>query len=213
MSFSKKLLLVLSFSALIGACASSGPQVKTVQTLTPSAAAPYQKVLVISLFSSFDTRRYLETEIVKALAAKGVTGVASTTMMDSRDPAVRETFIKMVDEIGADAVLVTQLVNLESVGTVKDMRPEATHNFRPTYYYNVWSVELAEYVEPPSVEFDISLALASQVLSVEKATTIWAIESKSQINQGVEQGPDYKIFIAEAAGIVDQMFKDGVVKR
>ena len=213
MSFSKKLLLVLSFSALIGACASSGPQVKTVQTLTPSAGAPYQKVLVISLFSSFDTRRYLETEIVKALAAKGVTGVASTTMMDSRDPAVRETFIKMVDEIGADAVLVTQLVNLESVGTVKDMRPEATHNFRPTYYYNVWSVELAEYVEPPSVEFDISLALASQVLSVEKATTIWAIESKSQINQGVEQGPDYKIFIAEAAGIVDQMFKDGVVKR
>ena len=150
---------------------------------------------------------------MKALAAKGVTGVASTTMMDSRDPAVRETFIKMVDEIGADAVLVTQLVNLESVGTVKDMRPEATHNFRPTYYYNVWSVELAEYVEPPSVEFDISLGLASQVLSVERATTIWAIESKSQIKQAVEQGPDYKIFISEAAGIVDQMFKDGIVKR
>jgi hypothetical protein len=54
----------------------------------------------------------------------------------------------MVEKIDADAVLVTQLASLESKGTVKDMNPQATYNFRPTYYYNVWSVDLEEYVEP-----------------------------------------------------------------
>ncbi len=133
--------------------------------------------------------------------------------MDSRTPSTRETYVAMVDKIGADAALVTQVVSLDSVGTVKDMRPEATRNFRPTYYYNVWSYELAEYVEPPSVSFDVSLAMASQVLSVDKETTVWAIESNTDIYQDVEQGPDYKIFISEAKGIVDQMSKDGLIGR
>ena len=213
LSSARKSGLVVCVLVLLGACASSAPKITVKQSVSPSANTPYNKVLVISLFSAFDTRRYLETEIVKAIKATGSDAVASTKMMDSRTPVTRETFIKMVDEIGADAVLVTQMVNLESVGTVKDMRPEATHNFRPTYYYNVWSVELAEYVEPPSVEFDISLALASQILSVEKETTIWAIESHSSIYQGVDQGPDYKIFISEAKGIVDAMKKDKLIGR
>ena len=47
----------------------------------------------------------------------------------------------MVDDVNADAVLVTRLVNLRSEGTKVDMRPEATYNIRPTWYYNVWAIE------------------------------------------------------------------------
>ncbi len=212
-SLSRKAGLYMGLLVLLSACASSGPKITVQQSLTPTAKTPYNKILVISLFSSFDTRRYLETEVVKAIKATGSDAVASTSMMDSRTPSTRETFVAMVDKIGADAALVTQVVSLDSVGTVKDMRPEATRTFRPTYYYNVWSYELAEYVEPPSVAFDVSLAMASQVLSVEKESTVWAIESNTDIYQDVDQGPDYKIFISEAKGIVDQMSKDGLIGR
>jgi hypothetical protein len=119
----------------------------------------------------------------------------------------------MVDKIGADAVLITQMINLETRAEVKDMRPEATHTFRPTYYYNVWSYELDEYVEPQGVAFDYSLQLASQMLSVEKETTIWAIESNTEIKMDAETDRDYSVFINEAVGIAKQMSRDGLIGR
>jgi hypothetical protein len=210
--FLRRFLLCAGLTIFLGAC-SSTPKVTTTQELSPSAKAPYKKILVISLFSSFDSRRYLEKEIAKALTSDSTVAVASTTMMDSRVPANRETFVAMVDKIGADAVLVTQLVNLETKATVKAMSPEATQIFRPTYYYNVWSYELAEYVEPPTVAFDYQLALASQVLSVDKENTVWAIESNTNIKQGINEGPNYNIFINEATAIAKQMSRDGLVGR
>ena len=103
--------LLLLASLLLVAC-SSGPQVRRVQELSPSADAPYDNVLVVTLLSSFDSRRYLEDEIVDQLAALGTTAVASTSLMDTRTPVNRDTFVKMVRDIDADAVLLTQLVSL-----------------------------------------------------------------------------------------------------
>jgi hypothetical protein len=39
--------------------------------------------------------------------------VASTSMMDTRTPMIRDTFMEMVESLDADAVLVTQLVSLQ----------------------------------------------------------------------------------------------------
>ena len=52
----------------------------------------------------------------------------------------------MVKDIDADAVMVSQLVSLDTKEKMVDMSPEATYNLRPTYYYNVFSVDLQEYV-------------------------------------------------------------------
>jgi uncharacterized lipoprotein YmbA len=51
--------LVIGLAIALSACA-SGPQITTVQELQQSADAPYDNILVVSLFESFDTRRYLE---------------------------------------------------------------------------------------------------------------------------------------------------------
>ena len=126
-------------SVLLGGC-SSTPQVKTTVKLAEAADAPYEKILVIFLAESFDSRRYLEMEVVKKLNQLGTEAVRSTTMMDTKTPITRQTFVDMVDEIGADAVLVSQIADLRAQGEVVNMNPEATYNFRPTYYYNVWSV-------------------------------------------------------------------------
>jgi hypothetical protein len=211
-SIRQRMLLCAGIAVLLSACA-SGPTVTTTQDVSASAKVPYNKVLVISLFSSFDSRRYLEKELVKAISDRGGSAVASTTMMDSRTPVTRETFVAMVDKIDADAVLITQMINLETRAEVKDMRPEATRNFRPTYYYNVWSYELAEYAEPQGVAFEYSLRLASQMLSVDKETTIWAIESNTEIKMDAETDRDYSIYVNEAAGIAQQMSKDGLIRR
>ena len=99
-------LLAIGILVLTAACA--GPQITRVQSLSETADAPYDSVLVISMFDSFDMRRYFEDARVKQLTDQGVTAVASTSMMDTRTPVTRQTFLDMVEAHGSDAVLVTK---------------------------------------------------------------------------------------------------------
>jgi len=202
--------ILASITLALCAC-SAGPQVKTVQALSESADAPYENILVISLFKSFDSRRYLEKEVVKQLSERGIKGVASTSLMDTKTPVTRQTFIDMVEALESDAVLVTQLVNLESVGTMKDMNPQATRNFRPTYYYNVWSYELTEYVEPQRLELKHSLVLATQLYSVVSQEPVWAIEAKTKIVQDFDQQSGYSVIVDEAKAITSHLARDGLI--
>jgi hypothetical protein len=208
----QRAMCVFAISVAVAAC-STGPQVTTTQKFAESTSAPYENLLVIFLADKFDSRRYLETEVVKKLAENGTQAVASTSMMDSRTPKTRQTFLAMVEKTGADAVLVTQIANLQSEGTVVDMNPEATYNFRPTYYYNVWSVDLQEYKEPQAVDFEHSLALATQLYSVSSKDVVWAIESHSNIKQAFDQGPDYSIYVDEAKAIASSLRKDGLISK
>ena len=203
---------ILPLSLLLLSCA-SGPTVQVTQELESSADAPYSKILVVTLFDSFDARRYLEGEIVKLLAEQGSSAVASTSMMRPSTPVVPKTFIDMIDEIGADGLLLTQLTALNSETTAQDASPQATYNYWPTYYWNVWSVELTEYVEPPRILIESTLVLATQVFSVAERAPVWGMESTSKFVEIQEDGLDYQIFIDEATAIVSRMRRDGLVMR
>ncbi len=202
--------LVLGMAVALEAC-SMGPQVTRTQDVSESADTPYRKILVITLLSSFDSRRYLEDEVVRQLAELGTDAVASTSMMNTKTPVTRQTFLAMVEKIGADAVVVTQLVSLASKGTMKDMNPQSTHIFRPTYYYNVWSVELTEYVEPQAAKFEHSPVLATQLYSVLNHEAVWAIESKSKIVQDFDEVKGYSIIVDEAKAIATHLSRDGLL--
>ena len=205
----RKIIHLVSFVAV----AMAGSSVASANKVREAADAPYENVLIIFLSSSFDSRRYLETEIVKELEKKGTKAVRSTSMMDSRVPLKKETFRKMVEEIGADAVLVTQLADAKVQGEVVDMSPQATYNVRPTYWFNVWSVELTEYVEPQGVNYDSEFVLATQLYSVQSQDVVWATETSSTIHRGFDAGPDYSIYVKEAHDIVKALRKDDMIAR
>ena len=204
----RKLLFITTF-ALTAACA--GPQITRVQPLSETADVPYGNVLVISMFDSFDMRRYLEGELVKQLTEQGVTAVASTSMMDTRTPVTRQTFLDMVEAQGSDAVLVTKMANLDTSAKTKDASPEATRIFRPTYYYNVWNVELTEFVGPQDIEFTHSLVLSTQLYSVSKQAPVWAIDSKTKLARDHQNRGDTTFITKEAKAIVNYLSRDGLL--
>ena len=203
-------LLFFGMVAALAAC-SAGPQITRTQEVLESADTPYKNILVITLLSKFDSRRYLEQEVVSQLSALGTSAVASTSMMNTKTPMIRDTFMKMVEEIDADAVLVTQLTSLRSAGTVVDMSPEATLNLRPTGYWNVFSVDLTEYVEPQAVDFKHSLVLGTELYSVLTQEPVWGIESKSEFTVGFDQAKDYSIIVSEAEAIANYLSRDGLI--
>ena len=211
-SFWHRIQLLFGIAFLLSACAAD-IRISTLQEVPESADTPYENILVIALAKSFDVRRYLEKEIVLQLSERGTDAVASTTMMDSRTPVTRQTFVAMVDEIGADSVLVTQLVSFESEGTEKTRRPETTYNIRPTYYYNVWSVELTEYMEPPGMEYANTLVLATQLFSVLEEESVWTIETDFHFVHDMDQTRDYSNIVAQAEAIAKQLSRDGLIAR
>lgn len=205
-----KLIAAFSVALLLTACAST-PKVTTVLPLVESADAPYGNVLVVSLFESFDQRRYLENAIVKQLEAQGVDAVASTTRMDTRTPVNRETFIAMVRDTNADSLLLTQLVDVEVQSKVQNMRPESTYNIRQTWYYNVWSVELTEYTEPQSVKFTNDVLLSAQMFSTNSQQPVWAIETSATFVQDFDQRLGEQPYIDEAIAITRSLSGDGLL--
>ncbi len=205
-----KTMALLCATFLLSACA-GGTHVTRVQHLDPAADAPYQKLLVIALLSSYDARRYLEKEIVTQLAELGTDAVASTTMMDTRTAVTRATFMAMVEKIGADGVIISQMVHVESTSKLKDARPQATYNFRPTYYYNVWSVDLTEYVKPPGLEITTELVMATQVFSVASRESVWTMEAEFEIVQDIDQAWSYSVFPNQAKEISKLMSRDGLI--
>jgi hypothetical protein len=207
----RKAIQVVSIGIVLAVLA--GPQVAGAEKAPLPPDASYRNVLVIFLARSFDIRRYFETELVNALAQRGTTAVRSTSMMDSRVPMVPGTFLAMVEETGADAVLVTQPVQLKTKATMVDMNPQSTYNIRPTWYFNVWSVELTEYVEPQGLNLEHDLSLATQLYSVQSKEAVWAMESSSNILVAFDQGPDYSIFVKEAAAIVKQLRRSRMIAR
>ena len=209
----QRAMSILGMSVVLGACAGSSVSTTTTSVAARPGDAPYANVLVIFLVESFDSRRYLETEIVKQLAERGTRAVRSTSMMDSRTPVNRETFLAMVEEIKADAVLVTQIADLASSGKAVNMNPQSTHIFTPTYYYNVWAVELTEYKEPAAMNFQHNLSLATQLYSVETKGVVWAIESNSKIRQDFDEGQKYSIYVDEATAIVKHLVRDDLIAK
>jgi hypothetical protein len=210
--FWQRTALFFGTAVALAAC-SMGPQITRTQDVSESADTPYKNVLVIGLFSSFSVRRKFENEVVRQLAELGTNAVASTSMMDPKTPATRQTFLAMVETLDADAVLVSQVASLESNVSMKDMSPKATYNVGATYYYNVWSVELTEYVEPQSIEVKSSLVLATQVYSVLTREPVWAIESKSKIVQEAGQVGYYQIIVDEVKAMTAYLSRDGLIAR
>ena len=207
----KKPVLLVCVAVFLAAC--GGPSLTRVQPLSESADAPYSNVLVVTLFQSFDVRRYFEEEIVRQLKDRGINAVTSTSMMTTKTPVNRESVLAIVDKLGSDSVLVTQLLNLDTTSKVTTSRAEATYNVRPTYYYNVWNVELTEYEAPKGLEMKHKITMAVEMFSASSQKPVWAIETNSQISRDINQQTTGNTSEKEAKAVVNAMARDGLLAR
>lgn len=123
--------LVFGFIAvLLAGCSST--QVKSVWK-DPSHAGRLQRIMVIAVAKEPINRRILEDEYVVQLKARGMDAIASYSTLPDRSQDDQAAIAKMVEQLGADTVLVSRLV---SKRTVRVYYP-ATITHRP-HYYGTW---------------------------------------------------------------------------
>ena len=93
------------------------------------------------------------------------------------------------------------------------MNPESTLNLRPTGYYNVFTADLTEYVEPQAVNFSHSLVLLTELFSVRTEEIVWGIQSESKVDVSFDRGRDFSVVRNEAAAITSYLSRDGLIAR
>ena len=126
----KFFILTGMFAALLAACSST--HIKSVWK-DPAYTGYPQKIMVISVAKEPIYRRIFEDELVVQLKARGMDAIASYTTLPDRNQDDQAAIAKMVEQLGADTVLVSRLVSKRTVRV--EYPPTITH--RP-YYYKRW---------------------------------------------------------------------------
>jgi hypothetical protein len=124
---SLKFVFAAGLFGLLSACSTT--QVKSVWK-DPAYFGKPQKVMVVAVSKEAITRRMVEDEFVLQLKAHGVEGIASYAVLPDKKQHDQEAISKMVEQLGADAVLISRLVSKRNVRVYYP----ATVNHRPHRY-------------------------------------------------------------------------------
>ncbi len=67
-------------------------------------------------------------------------------------------------------------------------------------------------VSAQAVDFEHHLVLATQVYSVLKKESVWAIESRTKIKVGFDEVAGFSVIVNEAKAITSHLSKDGLIE-
>ena len=163
-------LLLLLVAVIASGCAST--QIVNAWQDPKFPGPPLERVMVIDVTKRAGIRRTLEDEFVRELAAKGVQGVASYTLIPEDGEVPKERFTQAVKESGVQGVLITRLVKVEVQTQVYYAGPYG----RPPYFgfYGYYSWAWVGYYDPPQVyTYDVVTA-ETNLFDAVSDTLIWS---------------------------------------
>jgi hypothetical protein len=84
---------------------------------------------------------------------------------------------------------------------------------RPTGYYNVFTADVTEYVEPEAVNFEHVVVLLTDLYSARSRDIVWGIQSESDVKVKFDRLHDFSVIQQETSAIVRQMQRDGLLEK
>ena len=76
-----------------------------------------RKVVVVGIFKESDTRKIFEDEFADRLRARGLEAIASRKLVSDAEMPDKDLVLRRIREFGADTVVVTRVVDMETVKT------------------------------------------------------------------------------------------------
>ena len=202
MKHTKKLFAAICL-LLLSACAST--TLVTEWHDTAHQGDQFNKMFVIGVTNNKLHRRTYEDAVVKQFQQKGITAVASYTVMaelSSYDD--KEKLKQVVINSGADGVLVAKLINVDK----SERYIPPSYNVMPAVgYYGGYHRAVAVSYQPGYVQSSTLIRISSEVFSAQSETLVWATETES-FNPG-----SYQKVIKELAKITyTQLNKNGFIQ-
>jgi len=136
-----------------------------------------RKVVVIGIFKEPDTRKIFEDEFAYRLKARGVDATASHKIVSAAELPDKDVVIGNIRKLGADAVLVTRVMDTETVKTYVPGQAYAV----PTYYGYYGSYYSYSY-RPGYTETEGYAYTETNLYNVGDEKLIWSGRSKTKFS-------------------------------
>lgn len=165
------------------------PTSAITESWTDDSAQPptFKKVLVIAITKNGAVRRYYENQMVKKLATKNVTAVASLDGIPAKEEISPETFRKYFSNKNIDAVLVSRPVEVKElpVFVPGDSGTAEYANFY-SYYNRVYGKAPA----PGSFGSSTLVRLVTNLFDLASGQAVYSCKSNSYAHGNGEQVMD-----------------------
>lgn len=164
----------------LSACASTGDRLVKVFEDRAALAAPYSRILVVGAHAEIGTRRTFENSVVRALAALGTEARSSLAVMNEAENIDRESVLAAVRETGADAVLVTRVVDIETQNAIEQGQTQAELARRNDVpLADFFRYEYTESADAMTVTTVRTVILDTDVYDAASEKKVWSVESTS----------------------------------
>ncbi len=130
-------------------------------------SGPVSKILVIGVTENERVRRVFEKKFVRALKAAGADAYSSYAVLHIAGELKKEDVLAAVKKIGADAVLITSLVNVDQ--TEVFYRPPSVG------YYDAYGILYGiSSREHAMIGFDVNVVMNTSLYDVRTEKLIWS---------------------------------------
>jgi len=192
--FTKLGLAALSLSAL-ASCAGT-TQLTSSWADPASANRGFKKIVVVGATPKNSTRRMYEDAFAKDLQVRGITGVQSYTFA-SEGQIDKDTAAEKLKEMGVDGVIVTRLIDKETVQTYYP--PTYSSVAAPAPYYGGWygyySMGYSYQSSPGYVAEDHVFRIETNLYDLQNDKLVWSGLTESTLSSGSAPESEIKPFI------------------
>jgi len=137
-----------------------------------------KKVVVVGIFKEPDTRKIFEDEFADRLRARGVDATASRKIVSDAEMPDKDVVIGKIRKSGADTVLVTRVMDME---TVKNYVPGQSYAV-PTYY-SYYGAYYSYSYRPGYTETEGFAYLETNLYNVGDEKLVWSGRSTTKLTE------------------------------
>ena len=134
---------------------------------------PVKKVMVVGISKQASVRRTFEDTFAEMLRAKGVEAVPSYTVVPEEGQMTEDKLRAAVKQSGADAVLITRMVEKQT-DTQVSAPPPPIGAYRRTSYSGYYSSAWAGYYEPVTVQEFHYVVTETTLFVAEHPEPVWS---------------------------------------
>jgi hypothetical protein len=179
----------------------------------------FANVLVVGVSPNYNTRCRFERMLRDSLIAEGIRAETSCSKMGLKDALTREAVVRIVTEIGSDAVLSTRLVDGKAAlvqGGSDEARGE--NYYKPTGYgyaydpyYGAYGVPVVYgtfVAEDPALTLQRTVVVSSNLYETRGAALVYTLDTTARNMES--QG---EVMDAVAVAIAGRLGREGLIRR
>lgn len=168
--------LLPALALILVACAPS-TKLEKLYEHSSAGSQQFERILVVGLAADAETRRGLESLIAGELGDAGVVATPANMLLAPTETVGKSQIDAAAERTGADAILVTHIVSIDTKAETKEGRSDIISECRGGDPADYFLYDYEELKEPDSLKLSHTVVAVTNLYKADDGQRIWSIQS------------------------------------